>query len=466
MFPILPRRRLGAATLTVAVLTGTALIAATPSDAVDTSRVPTTAVYPIVGSAKSCSKSWGLPWGDHRHQGDDCWGATNTPILAVEAGRIVTSNTDWTGTCADVRAGRARRSGNYVGLLGDSGTYYYYGHFNTVNVSSGRVTAGQQLGTLGNTGNARCSAPHLHFEIHPEGRHTSSVNPDRWLFSAGWVLRKSAGDPPPAPPGLDDGGDANETPLAGVTGDWNGDGSDTVVSVSRTAAGLEWRIRNANSAGAPTATFVFGARDAYPVTGDWDGNGTTTIGAVEITTGGLVWKLRNSNTAGAPDFPAFTYGSATAVPVTGDWNGDRRTTIGVVDTTATAMVWKLRNTNSSGAIDYPAFSYGPVGAVPVTGDWDGNGTTTIGVVGNTDANGHLWLLKNSISAGYWDIGFHYGPNDSIPVTGDWNDDGRATIGVVLTDNEALGLNWLLRNSNDAGFWDVPNFYYGATNMIP
>ena len=62
----------------------------------------------------------------------------------------------------------ATRGGRSVAILGDDGVRYYLAHFDTIEstVEVGvRVTAGQALGTVGDTG--RTSACHVHFGISP-----------------------------------------------------------------------------------------------------------------------------------------------------------------------------------------------------------------------------------------------------------------------------------------------------------
>lgn len=99
------------------------------------------------------------------HTGDDYAARAGTPVVAVRNGRIIRSDS----------AGGAY--GNWIQLLGDDGYVYMYAHLSVRQVSVGqRVTAGQQIGKVGSTGNS--TGPHLHFE---KSRGSS------WRY--GWVQR-------------------------------------------------------------------------------------------------------------------------------------------------------------------------------------------------------------------------------------------------------------------------------------
>ena len=105
--------------------------------------------------------TWGAPRsGGRRHQGVDMIGARGLPLVAVVDG-FVQQKTNSLG-------------GNAVWLSGADGNKYYYAHLDSW-AEAGSVSAGTVIGYLGDTGNARFSIPHLHFEIHPGGG--AAVNP-------------------------------------------------------------------------------------------------------------------------------------------------------------------------------------------------------------------------------------------------------------------------------------------------
>jgi peptidoglycan LD-endopeptidase LytH len=98
--------------------------------------------------------TWGAARsGGRRHQGVDMLSARGTPSVAVVAGTI--------------RISQNRLGGNALWLNGADGNTYYYAHFDHYG-KGGAVNAGDVIGYVGDTGNAR-GTPHLHFEVHPGG---------------------------------------------------------------------------------------------------------------------------------------------------------------------------------------------------------------------------------------------------------------------------------------------------------
>ncbi|MFZ4126136.1 MAG: M23 family metallopeptidase, partial [Rickettsiales bacterium] len=106
------------------------------------------------------------------HQGVDFGAITGTPILA--AGDGIVSYRGWKGGY-----------GNYVQIR-HNGTYSTaYGHasrFGNIRVGS-RVKQGQVIAYVGATG--RVTGPHLHFEVHQNGRQ---VNPSTMKFNTSQAL--------------------------------------------------------------------------------------------------------------------------------------------------------------------------------------------------------------------------------------------------------------------------------------
>jgi murein DD-endopeptidase MepM/ murein hydrolase activator NlpD len=84
-----------------------------------------------------------------------------TPVVAIVSGTITYS-------------GYGSSAGNWQILSGSDGNTYWYMHHQQNLVNGGGVRAGQQIATVGDTGNA-VGTPHLHFEFHPGGG--GPVNP-------------------------------------------------------------------------------------------------------------------------------------------------------------------------------------------------------------------------------------------------------------------------------------------------
>ena len=105
----------------------------------------------------------------HDYPAADIFAPLNTHFVAVTAGIIdaVSYEDQWNYRTDDP----ALRGGRFVSLVGDDGVRYYGSHLAAVmpNLIPGmRVEAGQLLGFIGNSGNARGGRFHLHFGIsHP-----------------------------------------------------------------------------------------------------------------------------------------------------------------------------------------------------------------------------------------------------------------------------------------------------------
>ncbi|HUE84825.1 MAG TPA: M23 family metallopeptidase [Vicinamibacterales bacterium] len=97
--------------------------------------------------------------GRREHEGVDIFARRGTPVLSATDG-IVT------------RVGEGGLGGRLVWVWNPGrGLRLYYAHLDEQLVTTGeRVKAGDVLGTVGNTGNARTTSPHLHFGIYERGR--------------------------------------------------------------------------------------------------------------------------------------------------------------------------------------------------------------------------------------------------------------------------------------------------------
>ncbi|OEK04689.1 hypothetical protein BFP71_14655 [Roseivirga misakiensis] len=138
--------------------------------------------FPVAGKTdKAIGSFWGAPrdGGRRKHEGVDIFAARGTPIIAPTDGYVRT-------------AGKRGIGGNVVWLYDSKRSQsLYFAHLNKILVKKGdRINAGDTLGTVGNTGNARTTPPHLHFGIYKNG----ATDPLNHLKATGKRLKRVGGD--------------------------------------------------------------------------------------------------------------------------------------------------------------------------------------------------------------------------------------------------------------------------------
>jgi murein DD-endopeptidase MepM/ murein hydrolase activator NlpD len=124
-------------------------------------------VFPLRGtwSFGGADARFGASRSGHSHQGQDLVAAEGTPVVSPQAGYVF-----W-------RAYQANGAGHYLVVRADDGRDYVFMHLRDGSLLVAkdlRVTAGQPLAQVGNTG--RSDGAHLHFEIWPDGWYASSAS--------------------------------------------------------------------------------------------------------------------------------------------------------------------------------------------------------------------------------------------------------------------------------------------------
>lgn len=159
-----------------------------PTDPSGSGSTQTGFVFPVRGRHKFTddwggTRSAGATGGTGKHQGNDIFAPKGTPVVAAEDGQIT-------------RIGWNTYGGNRLWINGT----FYYAHLDgyAPGIRQGSyVKAGDVIGYVGNTGDARTTPPHLHFAYDPQGTHggTNGAN-----FVNPYPLLTGAGQPPAADP--------------------------------------------------------------------------------------------------------------------------------------------------------------------------------------------------------------------------------------------------------------------------
>ncbi len=122
--------------------------------------------------AKQLTDTWGASRSSGRtHEGIDIMAPRGTKVYSTTDGLIASLSPNNLG-------------GNVIWILGPSGSWHYYAHLK--NHKRGLkvgdyVKKGDFIAYVGNTGNARHTAPHLHYGLYLNGKGRGAVNPFPYL---------------------------------------------------------------------------------------------------------------------------------------------------------------------------------------------------------------------------------------------------------------------------------------------
>ncbi|MFC2152035.1 M23 family metallopeptidase [Bacteroidota bacterium] len=137
-------------------------------------------LFPVIGRDKNSIQSFfGDPreGGKRKHHGVDIFASRHTKVIASEDGYVS-------------RKGNRGIGGKHVRIYYPSlGIYCYYAHLETLNVVTGsKIKTGSLIGTVGNSGNARYTPPHLHFGIYQSG--LGAIDPYYYIATENEKSRK------------------------------------------------------------------------------------------------------------------------------------------------------------------------------------------------------------------------------------------------------------------------------------
>ena len=119
--------------------------------------IPEPKIIPVLGATEADWNKdtyWYEPWGSSGvHKGIDIFAPTGTSVVSSSNLLIL-----YRGTLS--------KGGNVIVGLGPKWRIHYFAHLNAIDNKAGVILkAGDMLGSVGDSGNAKGKSPHLHFSI-------------------------------------------------------------------------------------------------------------------------------------------------------------------------------------------------------------------------------------------------------------------------------------------------------------
>ena len=136
--------------------------------------IPEDLIIPVKGATEKSwnhNTFWYAPWGKSGvHKGIDIFSSKGMPVISSTNGFVLYK-------------GEFTVGGKVIAILGPKWRVHYYAHLNSQTVALGSfVKPSEVIGTVGDSGNAKGKAPHLHYAI-------LSLLPHLWrwdLSNQGW----------------------------------------------------------------------------------------------------------------------------------------------------------------------------------------------------------------------------------------------------------------------------------------
>ena len=117
-------------------------------------------IFPVAGvDSKAIQSFWGASrdGGIRSHEGVDIFAPKGTPVIASVAGIASSTDNKLGGKAIWIYQPQKKRS-------------LYYAHLDSQYIKTKIVRVGDTIGTVGNTGNAKFTASHLHFGVYLTGK--------------------------------------------------------------------------------------------------------------------------------------------------------------------------------------------------------------------------------------------------------------------------------------------------------
>jgi murein DD-endopeptidase MepM/ murein hydrolase activator NlpD len=119
--------------------------------------IPQNLQMPVQGASSmdyNKKSFWFYPWGKSgTHKGVDIFAQKGTALHSATNGLVL-------------KTGQNKMGGNFILILGPKWRMHYYAHLKSINTKAySLVSKNTKIGEVGNSGNAKGKAPHLHYTI-------------------------------------------------------------------------------------------------------------------------------------------------------------------------------------------------------------------------------------------------------------------------------------------------------------